>query len=87
MARVLRTAAMEDVWSKGMRNGMDTCVWRRVREGIYAPGCLGGVLTDMSLILKPHYDYCPFCGSRARYGKNSITELMIRRRAEIRRLG
>ena len=70
-----------------MSSGSDHCTWRKVREGVYAPGCLGGVVTDMSLILKPHYDYCPFCGSRARYGKNGITERMIRRSAEIRRLG
>lgn len=78
------------LWSAGvddLREGEVTCSWKPLGDGIYAPGCLGGVVTDMTLILKPHYDYCPFCGSKAKYGDNGIKAYQIRRRAEIRRLG
>ena len=64
------------------------CTWREVTPGIFAPGCMGGVVTDTRLILRPHYDYCPFCGSRAKYGpKNDVTDRDVKRVGKIQRIG
>ncbi len=63
------------------------CAWKPLGEGICAPGCLGGVVTDMRLMDAEGYGYCPFCGSKAHYGDNGIRMHQVRRRGEIRRLG
>lgn len=62
---------------------MSICFWQRYGD-VYEPDCRGGDVTDMELSFERHYDYCPFCGRKARYGR---TRTPIKKHPRLIRLG